>query len=217
MGVAHLDNHAGVLGEEHLHDVVALHVVQVDVQTAVLVGEAHLEQSGNHTAGADVVAGHNPAAAHQFLDGLEAVDKIVGVGHGGHVIAHLASRLREGGAAQSEPVETEVDVVERRVLVVHHHGRHHFLDVAHLAAAGHDDGARRDNLLAVGILLAQRERVLARGYIDAELAAEVAQGLDGGVEARVLTLLRTAGPHPVGRQRQTAHALGQGRPHDIGE
>ena len=41
--VAHLDDHAGVLGEEGLDDVaIGAQVVQVDVHSALRVGEAHL-------------------------------------------------------------------------------------------------------------------------------------------------------------------------------
>ena len=41
--VTHLDDYAGILGKERLHHITVLaKVVQVDVQAAFLVGEAHL-------------------------------------------------------------------------------------------------------------------------------------------------------------------------------
>ena len=48
-------------------------------------------------------------------------------------------------------------------------------------------------------------------------AAEVAQCLDGTIEAGVLTLLRAAGPHPVGRERERVHAFCQRSPDDVGQ
>ena len=45
MLVAHLDDNAGVLGKQRLHDVAVLaDVVQVDVHTALGIGKAHLQQ-----------------------------------------------------------------------------------------------------------------------------------------------------------------------------
>lgn len=80
-------------------------------------------------------------------------------------------------------------MVESGVLVVDEDGGDNLADVAHLATTRHDDRARRDDLLAIGILLAQGEGVLAGRHIDADGAAEVGEGLDGTIEACVLTLL----------------------------
>ena len=41
--VADLDDHTWVLCKEHLHDVVAVQVVQVDVHTALCIGKAHFQ------------------------------------------------------------------------------------------------------------------------------------------------------------------------------
>ena len=89
-------------------------------------------------------------------------------------------------------------MVKGGMLVVFHHRTHHLADVAHFTASTHNDGSRRDNLLTVGILLSQRQRVLTGGYVDMQLTAEVRQGLDTGIQTGILTLLTTAGPHPVG-------------------
>ena len=208
--VAHLDYHAWVLGKERLHDVAVLaEVVQIDVHAALPVGEGHLQQGGYQSACRYVVASYHPSLRYQLLYGHEGVGKVFGVLHRRHVAAHLAEALRKGRAAQSLLVEREVYVVQRGVLVVLHHGAHHLADVTHLAASRYDDGARRYDFLAVGVLLGQRQRVLTRGHVDVQLAAEVAQGLHA--------LLAPAGPHPVGTQRQRLHAVGQRCPHDVGQ
>ena len=50
MLVAYLDDYAWVLSEESLHDVAVLaDIMQVDMHTALGIGEAHLEQRGNKT------------------------------------------------------------------------------------------------------------------------------------------------------------------------
>ena len=214
--VAHLDDDAGVFGEERLHQVF-LHIIKVDAHAAGGVGEAHLEQRGEHAAGADVVACHHPSLANHLLDGVEATGEIFCVMYGGDVVAHLAQGLCQGRTTEAQVVETEVDVVDGGVLVVDQHGRHHLADVAHLAAAGDDDGARGDDFLTVGILLAQREGVLARGDVDAQLAAELAKGFHCVVESGVLAFLRAARPHPVGGEGYTLQTIGQRRPHDVGE
>ena len=85
MLVAHLDNYAGVLGEEELHDVIVGDVMEIDVHTAVGVGKGHLEQCGDETTGRDVVASHNPTAVDELLHSLEAVSEVLSIGHGGHI------------------------------------------------------------------------------------------------------------------------------------
>ena len=144
------------------------------------------------------MSGHDPSALDELLHGVEGIGEVLGVLHRGHVVAHIAQALCEGRAAEPLLVEAEVNMVERRALVVDDDGRHHLLHVAHLSTGADDDRSRRYDLLAVGVLLCQRERVLARGHVDVQVAAEVAQGLHGGVEPCVLALLRAAGPHPVG-------------------
>ena len=87
--VGHLDDHTGILGHENLH-YVAVDVVQVDVYAAGSVGEGHLQQCGDQAAGADVVACHDPTAADEVLHRFETFGEVVGVGHRGHIVAHLA-------------------------------------------------------------------------------------------------------------------------------
>ena len=113
MLIAHLNDDTGILGEERLHDVVAVEVVQVDVETTLRVAESHLEQGGDESAGRDVVASHHPSAANQLLHGIEAIDKVFGILHCRHVVANLAKALCEGRTTQPLLIEREVDVVNR--------------------------------------------------------------------------------------------------------
>ena len=80
-------------------------------------------------------------------------------------------------------------MIERSVLVVDENRAYHLADVGNLASSAYDDGSWRDNLLAVGILLCQRQRVFTCRNIDVEVAAEVAQRLYSTVETCILTLL----------------------------
>ena len=100
----YLDDDAGVLCQQHLDDVVAVEHVEAYVETAVNICKAHLKQRCNHTACADVVSGHYPAVAYQFLKGVEGVAEVFRILHRGHVVAHLAERLCECAAAEAKLV-----------------------------------------------------------------------------------------------------------------
>ena len=45
--VAHLNHDTGILGKQRAHHVIIFEVMEVDVQTALHVGERHLEQRGD--------------------------------------------------------------------------------------------------------------------------------------------------------------------------
>ena len=111
--VRNLDDHTGVLGEEHLHDVVALrlHVVEVDMQATLCVGKGHLQQCGDETAGTHVVTCHDPSLADELLHGIEAVGEVLAVLHRRHVAADAAEALREGRSAEALLVEAEVYII----------------------------------------------------------------------------------------------------------
>ena len=135
------------------------------------------------------MACEDPAAVDELLHGLKALAEVLRVLDRRHVVAHLVEALGKGAAAQLLLAEGEVDMIESGVFVVDEDGGDHLADVAHLATTCHDDRARRDDLLAIGILLAQGQGVLAGRHIHADGAAEVGESLDGTIEARVLTLL----------------------------
>ncbi len=107
----HFNHHAGVLCEQRLgYIAVGTQVVQVDVQTALGVGEAHFEQRSDESAGRNVVSGHDKATVHQFLNGVERIAEVLRVLHSRHVVAHFSEALREGTASKALLIEREVDV-----------------------------------------------------------------------------------------------------------
>ena len=91
MVIAHLDDHAWILGEECLHYIaVPTDVMQVDMQAAFPIGKTHLQKRGDQTARRNVVACHHPAPLHQLLHRIEGIGKILRILHRGHIVAHLA-------------------------------------------------------------------------------------------------------------------------------
>ena len=111
--VTHLDDYTRILSEECLHDITFLaDVVQVDVHTALRVGEAHLEQSGNQTTSRDIVTSHNPTLFDELLDSHEGISEILGVLNCRHIIANLTQTLSEGRTTEALLVEREVDMIE---------------------------------------------------------------------------------------------------------
>ena len=216
--VGHLYHHAGIFGEECVDEVARAEAVEVDVETALCVGETHLQEAGDEAAGGDVVTGEHKAFLHELLHGVERIAEIFGVSHGGRGGAQVAEALGESGAAESLAVVGEVDVIERGSHAAGiDHRTNDAAHVAHLAARAHDDRARRHHLRAVGIFLRHGERVFARRHIYFKGDTEIRQGLHAGIEACVLALLRTAGPHPVGGEAHAVEPFCQRRPHEVGK
>ena len=112
MSIAYLDDNTWVLCEESLDDVFVGYVMEVDLHTALYVGECHLEESGNQTTGADIVTCHYPTTVDEFLYGIEAVNEVLRVLHGRNIAAHLAQALSESRTTEALLVEAEVDVIE---------------------------------------------------------------------------------------------------------
>ena len=112
VSIAYLDDNTWVLCEESLDDVFVGYVMEVDLHTALYVGECHLEESGNQTTGADIVTCHYPTTVDEFLYSIEAVNEVLRVLHGRNIAAHLAQALSEGRTTEALLVETEVDMVE---------------------------------------------------------------------------------------------------------
>ena len=91
MFITDLNYHTWILCEECLHDVAILaDVVEIDVQTTLLVGKAHLEQGGNETTGRDIMTSHNPAFLDELLDSHKGISKVFGILHRRHIVAYLA-------------------------------------------------------------------------------------------------------------------------------
>ena len=214
---ADLNDHPGILGEENLLNVVGFKVDEVDLHAAMGVGKAHLQQAGDETAGADVVTCQQQFLAHTFLHGIEGIAEVFGVGAGRNIGAYLAMNLCKGATAQAQLIKGEVDVVEGRLGLVGQHGTDDLADVADLTAGRHNDGARSDNLAAIGVFLGHGEAVLARGNVDFQSATEVRERFDGVVETGIFTLLRTAGPHPVGAETDAVETFAERRPDEVGQ
>ena len=153
--------------------------MKIYMDTTFLVCEAHLKKCGNKTTGTDIVTSHYPVLLYHFLNGVEGVNEVFGVLHRRHVVAHLAEALCECRSAELLLVEREVDMIERRILVVDQYRRDNLTNIAYLATACNDDCSRRNNLLAVRILLGKREGIFSRRYINLKCTAEVAQCLHG--------------------------------------
>ena len=127
--VGNLNNNAGVLCHKNLNHVVAADFLQVDVHTALCVGEAHLEKSGYHTAGADVMTCHYEVFLDKLLNGVERVAEVFRILHCRNVVAYLAEALCKSTSAKTLLVEREVDVIKARLGVVYYNGRHNLADV----------------------------------------------------------------------------------------
>ena len=96
MSIAYLDDNTWVLCEESLDDVGICDVVEVDLHTALYVGECHFEESCNQTTGTDIVTSHYPTTVDEFLYGIETVNEVLWVLDGRNIAAHLAQALCEG-------------------------------------------------------------------------------------------------------------------------
>ena len=168
------------------------------------VGKAHLKQAGHQTACAYVMSGQDQSITYQFLYSQEGITEILSILYRRNVASHPSHALCQGRAAKLQPVEGEVYVIQAARDVVVDYRTYNPAYVLNLTASTYYYGSRTDNLLSVWVFLSHRQRILAGRNVDTQRTAEVAQSLDGSVQASILTLLRAAGPHPVGRQ---AHAV----------
>ena len=87
--VGYLDNYTRIFGEQNLHDVIALNLVEVDFHTAFCIGKAHFQKGSNQTTGRNIVSGQNQAFVHQFLNSQECIAEVFRILYSRHVIAHL--------------------------------------------------------------------------------------------------------------------------------
>ena len=212
---ADLYNDTRVLSKENLHDVVCLEVDEVDLHTALGVGEAHLQQGGDETAGADVVSSEEKTLADTFLNGIECVAEIFGVGASGDIRAHFSLTLGECTASETQLIEREVDMVECGFRLIGQHGADDLADIADFAAGSDNDGSWSNDFCAIGVLLGHREAVLTCRDVDLQGAAELRKSFHGAIESGVLTFLRAARPHPVCAEAYAVETFGQRCPDDI--
>ena len=109
--LSYLNKHTRVLSEEHLHDILLLEHAEVDLHTTLGVGEAHLEQCGNHTTGRDVVTSHEETFVHELLHSDEGVAEIFCI-YSRYFATYLIQGLEEGRSTKSELIGAEVDMIE---------------------------------------------------------------------------------------------------------
>ena len=82
------------------------------MQSAVGVGKGHFQQTGDETAGGNIMTGQYPAFVDELLNGAEGIGEIFGVNDRRHIIAHMTETLGKGGTAEALFAEREVDVVK---------------------------------------------------------------------------------------------------------
>ncbi len=108
-------------------------------------------------------------------------------------------------------------MIKRSLFIVNQYWRYYFLHVGNFTAGRNNHSSRRNHFLAVRILLCHRQRVFSGRNIDLQCAAEVAQCFYSRVQTGIFTFLRTARPHPVGRQRNAVHTFRHRSPNKIGK
>ena len=86
--IGHLDDEGRILGKENLDEVFLVESVEQHVESALAVGECHLEQGGDETTGTHIVSGKQQLVVNKLLYGIERSCKIGGVRHLRSLVAH---------------------------------------------------------------------------------------------------------------------------------
>ena len=140
------------------------------------------------------------ATLEQLLHGGEGFTEVFGLFDTWGLIPELTEGLRQGGATEGEGREAEVNVIDGISWIGDEDGREDLLHIRHLSDGADDDRPRAQHLLAVGVLLRHRERILTRRDIDPKGDGQVRSGFDSVIEACIFTLV-AARPHPVRTER----------------
>ena len=96
MLVSNLNNNARILCKELLDNVVALDVVEVDMQTTFCISKGHLKQCCNQTTCRNIVSSKYPSTANHLLYGIKAVAEVLWFFHCRNVTTNLAEALGKG-------------------------------------------------------------------------------------------------------------------------
>ena len=83
--VGNLNHDARVLCKEELHQVVAFHLVEVYLESAFCICEAHFQQTSDETACRDVVTGKNKPLLNQVLNGVEGIAEVLRITYRWHI------------------------------------------------------------------------------------------------------------------------------------
>ena len=156
LALLHLYQDTRILGEENLDDVLFCQRIEIDFQTTLYVGEAHLQHGCDHTTCRNVVTCQNQALFDSLLQRIESRFEIVRILHGRNLVTQLVQRLCKGRSAQLHGVEREVDIINVRILFVSQYRRDDLLHVTYLRTC-RDDYSTRCNDLVVTILLGHGE------------------------------------------------------------
>ena len=208
-----LDYNARILAKQCAAHVVVLHA---EVNAALHVGKTHLQQRNDDTARRNVVSCQYKSLIYKRLHGVEGFAERLGTCHIGTVVAQSAQDLRKTRSAQRWRRVGEVYIYKCGFGNVLDVGCNNLLDVAHLAGCRDDYRAGRHYLLAVGIFLGHRERILAGGDVDAECNCKFACSLHSRIQAGVFALV-FAGPHPVGTQGDGVDSILQRGKDNVGQ
>ena len=96
MLVSNLDYDTWILCKELLDNIVALDVMEVDMQATFSIGKGHLKQCCDQTSSRDVVSSKYPSTANHLLYGIETVAEVLWFFHCRDIAAYLAEALRKG-------------------------------------------------------------------------------------------------------------------------
>ena len=171
---------SAVFSKQQLHDILVVKSVEVDVQTAIRVGECHLKQRGDKTARRDIVHCKHLAFVDKRLNSGKCLCEIFSGVDARHVAAHTAEHLRERRATERKRRIAEINVDKSGVLLVLNHWRHNLAHVRHLSGS-RDNHRAWSHHLFLAVFLRHRETVLASRDVDAKTAGKVAACLHGAV------------------------------------
>ena len=96
MFISNLNDYTRILCKELLDYIVALDVVEVDMQTTFNISKGHLKQCCNQTTRRNIMSSKYPSTANHLLYGTEAVAEVLWFFHCRNVAAYLAEALCKG-------------------------------------------------------------------------------------------------------------------------
>ena len=96
MLVSNLDYDTWILCKELLDNIVALDVMEVDMQATFSIGKGHLKQCCDQTSSRDVVSSEYPSTTNHLLYSIEAVAEVLWFFYGWNVTTDLSEALCKG-------------------------------------------------------------------------------------------------------------------------
>ena len=124
-----LDDNSWVLGEEELDKVGLWDSVEIDLESTLLVGKAHLQQCGDKSTSRDIVSSDKGSTLQELLHRSEGLAEVFGLPDVGCLVSHLSEYLGKGRPAEGEWSKAKVNMVERIARVGDEDGREYLLHV----------------------------------------------------------------------------------------